>query len=186
MHSCVGTALLTALLVVPPPFLGCPWFAYAGSACRISSSTAASLEPLNNKKKAEYWRQVQNRADSSAYIRSINMGQRAHLEQSPCRRALLTARSFSRGLVPGSEHSFVNFRASGVIEVPLESSAASAIDPVPAHVRLSPWWCPGVLQRHFKIGPLEPCTLFEIGSLLNIGSPDMPSTQTKIMVKSDL
>ena len=32
--------------------------------------------------------------------------------------------------------------------------------PVPAHVRLS-WWCPGVLQRYFKTGPLEPCTLFE-------------------------
>ena len=37
----------------------------------------------------------------------------------------MTARSFSRGLVPGSGHSFVNFWASGAIEAPLESPAAS-------------------------------------------------------------
>ena len=67
-----------------------------------------------------------------AYVCPTNMEPRAHLEQSPCRRVLLTARSFSRGLVPGSDHSFVNFRASGAIEVPLESSAASGTCPRPS------------------------------------------------------
>ena len=48
--------------------------------------------------------------------------------------------------------------------------------PVPAHVRLPSWRCSGVPQRHFKTGPLEPCTLFEIGNLLIIGGvrTDMP------------
>jgi hypothetical protein len=67
-----------------------------------------------------------------AYIRSISMGSRAHLERSPCRRALMIARSSSRRLVFGSEHSFVNFRANGAIEVPLESSAASGTCPLPS------------------------------------------------------
>ena len=65
-----------------------------------------------------------------AYIRPISIVPRAHLERSPCRRALLTARSFSSGLAPGSDHNFVNFRASGMasgaMKVPLESSAAAA------------------------------------------------------------
>ena len=68
-----------------------------------------------------------------AYIRYVSMVPRADLERSRCRRALLTARSSSRGLVPGSEHSFVNFRANGVIEVPLalESSTTSGTCPRP-------------------------------------------------------
>jgi hypothetical protein len=67
-------------------------------------------------------------------------------------------------LLNWSEHSFVNFRASGVIEVYRWKVQQL---PVPAHFRLSSWWCPGVLQRHFKIGPLEPCTLFENRSFLS-------------------
>ena len=83
-----------------------------------------------------------------AYVRSINMGPRAHLEQSQCRRALLTARSFSRGLqlVPGSDHSFVNFRASAVIEVPLESSTVAGTCPRPSVLLVVPRRPPAPFQ----------------------------------------
>ena len=46
--------------------------------------------------------------------------------------SLFPLSSFSRGLVPGSDYSFVNFRANEVIEVPLEFSAASGTCPGPS------------------------------------------------------
>ena len=109
-----------------------------------------------------------------AHIRSTNMEPRAHLEQSPCRRVLLTARSFSRGLVPGSDHSFVNFRASGAIEVPLESSAASGTCPRPFVLLMVPRHPPAPFQDR-PAGALH-VVLFENRSFFIIGGvrTDMP------------
>ena len=99
-----------------------------------------------------------------AHVRSVGMGPRAHLEQSPCRRALLTARSFSRGLVPGSDHSFVNFRANGMIEVPLESSTVTGTCPRPSVLLVVPR-CP---PAQFQDRPAG-ATLFENRRLFEFG-----------------
>ena len=116
-------------------------------------------DPLPSPKLASALQRNRVTASELATRGREGMWPRARLKRSPCRRALLVARSFSRGLVPVGEHSFVNVRASGAIEVPLESSAASVICPLPssllAVLRRPPAW------RDFKIGPLEPYTLFE-------------------------
>ena len=83
-----------------------------------------------------------------AYIRSISMVPRAHLERSPCRRALLVAKIILPWirLVPGSEHSFVNFGASGMIEAPLESPAVSGTCPLPSALLVVPRRPPAPFQ----------------------------------------
>ena len=80
----------------------------------------------------------------------------------PVSASIVDCQIILRGLVLGSEHSSVNVWASGAIEAPLESS-------VPTHFALLVVPMPGVLQRRFKIGPLEPCMLFEIGPSCDFG-----------------